>query len=308
MHNELVLLSGSSHRKLAEEIADQLDVSLCEALIGEFSDGETRVRLDCNVRGRDVFVIQPTSAPTNHHIMEALIIGDACRRASAGRITLVAPYYGYARQERKEQSRTAISAKLVADMIELRYDRVLGIELHAGAIQGFFNIPFDHLYGRKMFADKLKGKGFEVIVSPDAGGVQRVRALAKDLGCEIAIIDKRRPEANVSEVMHVVGDVDGKTCLIYDDMCDTGGSLCKAADAIKQAGASLVSGAVVHPVMSGPAYSRIEESCLEKFYVTNTIPLIEKSSKIEVLGKETSTYLSKAIRRIHNNESVSSLF
>lgn len=308
MNNDLVLLTGRANEKLATDIAEHLDFPLGETVVTTFVDGETRVELKENIRGRDVFIIQPTCAPTNQNIMEALIISDACRRASAGRVTLVAPYYGYARQERKNKSRSPITAKLVADLIEASgINRVLSLELHAGAIQGFFNIPFDHLYGKVEFVKALRGENIDTIVSPDAGGVERARALAKELDAGLAIIDKRRENPNESEVMHVIGDVDGKRCLIYDDMCDTGGSLVKAASAIKQQGASAVSAAVVHGVFSGPAFDRIQESCLDKVLTTDTIPLrVGYPDKIEVVS--VARLLSKAIKRIHNNESVSSLF
>lgn len=308
MHNDLVLLSGNANRPLAEKIAEIVDSPLGECLVNNFSDGETRVEIGCNVRGRDVFIIQPMCSPTDHNIMEALIIADACHRASAERITLVTPYYGYSRQERKEKSRTPITAKLVANLIQASgIHRVLSMELHAGAIQGFFDIPFDHLYAKKIFAKYLKNKNIDIVVSPDAGGAPRARALAKDLGCGLAIIDKRRDQPNSSEVMHVLGNVEGKNCLIYDDMCDTGGSLCKAADAILEQGASSVSAAVAHPIFSGPALGRIAESTLKEMIVTDTIPLpSDASSKITQLT--VANMLGKAIKRIHNNESVSTLF
>jgi len=306
--SDLILLSGRANEELARGISDYLDFPLGDMTVSTFADGETRVELNENVRGRDVFVIQPTCFPTNQNIMEALIISDACKRASAGRVTLVNPYYGYARQERKEKSRSPITAKLVADLIEASgFDRVLTMELHAGAIQGFFNIPVDHLYGKNVILEGIKkGQKIDVVVSPDAGGVARARALAKDLGAGLAIIDKRRSNPNESEVMHVIGDVKDKVCLIYDDMCDTGGSLVKAASAIKHQGAAVVSAAVVHGVFSGPALTRIEESCLTRVITTDTIPAKNYPDKIEVVS--VAKILSKAIKRIHNNESISSLF
>ena len=308
-NNDLVLLSGTANRPLAEKIAEVVDSPLGDILVDTFSDGETRVEIRCNVRGRDVFIIQPMSSPTDHNIMEALIIADACHRASAERITLVTPYYGYSRQERKEKPRTPISAKLVANLIQASgINRVLSMELHAGAIQGFFDIPFDHLYVKKIFAKYLQDKNIDLIVSPDAGGAPRARALAKELGCGLAIIDKRRDRPNSSEVMHVLGNVEGKTCLIYDDMCDTGGSLCKAADAILKQGASSVLAAVAHPIFSGPALNRIKESPLKEIIVTDTIPIKNLSDNPKIVQLTTANMLGKAIKRIHKNESVSTLF
>ncbi len=316
MYKDLVLLSGNANLNLAGKIAESVDSPLGDLLVSRFSDGETRVELGCNVRGRDVFIIQPTCQPTDHNIMEALIISDACRRASADRITLVAPYYGYSRQECKQKPRTPITAKLVADLIHASgIDRVVSMELHAGAIQGFFNIPFDHLFAKRIFAEHLQDQNIDIIVSPDAGGAPRARALAKELDAGLAIIDKRRDRPNSSEVMHVLGDVEGKKCLIYDDMCDTGGSLCKAADAILAKGATSVTAAVTHAVMSGPAYERIQASQLTELLVTDTIPVEPKFADGRILTGPSkireltvATIIAKAIKRIHNNESVSSLF
>lgn len=307
MHNQLVLFSGTANNQLAQKISEEADIPLGEILIDKFKDEETRVELGCNVRGRDVFIIQPTCKPADHNLMQALIIADACKRASADRITLVAPYYGYARQERKAKPRTPITAKLVANLIQAAgIDRVLSMELHAGAIQGFFEIPFDHLYAKSIFAKYFKNKNIDIIVSPDAGGAPRARSLAKELGCGLAIVDKRRDKPNSSEVLNVLGDIKDKNCLIYDDMCDTGGTLVKAAQAILDQGASSVSAAITHPVMSEPALTRIAESCLTEFVVTDTIPLIDTCPKIVQLS--VSKLIGKAIKRIHNNESVSSLF
>jgi len=308
--SDIILLSGNSNIPLAQGIADYMDVSLSPALVSTFSDGETRVEIQENIRGKDIFVIQSTSSPANHNIMEAMIIADACRRASADRITLVTPYFGYARQERKNSPRTPITAKLIADFIQTAgFNRVLTLELHAGAIQGFFNIPVDHLFAKPLFAKYLKDKNIsnQLIVSPDAGGVERARALAKQLNCGIAIIDKRRDKPNESEVMHLIGDVEGKNCIIYDDMCDTGGSLCKAAKAIIENGASSVIGAIAHPILSNKAQELIQDSVLESLIITNSINTTNLScEKIRVL--DISSYLGKAIKRVHNNESVSSLF
>jgi ribose-phosphate pyrophosphokinase len=312
MDSEVIVFSGSANRPLAEDICKWLDVHLAKAFIGAFSDGETRVELETNVRGRDVFIVQPTSAPANHHIMEALIMADACRRASASRITLVAPYFGYARQERKSAPRTPITAKLVSDLfVAAGYTRVLTLELHTSAIQGFFNIPVDHLYAKPIFSQyfSLMNVSSLIVVSPDAGGVERARAMAKVFNCGLAIIDKRRDRPNESEVMNLIGDVTGKDCLIIDDIVDTGGSIVKAAEACIANGATSVSAAISHAVLSGPAVERISKSPMRELVVTDSIPLSEnarKCKKIKVLS--ISELMGKAIRRIHNDDSISSLF
>lgn len=310
VYGDMLLLSGNANRPLAEKIAGYLDVPLGDAVVDDFADGETRVELRTNVRGRDVFVIQPTCRPANQHVMEALIIADACRRASAQRVTLVSPYFGYARQERKSAPRTPISAKLVADLIEAAgYDRVLTLELHTSAIQGFFNIPVDHLFSKPVFAESLEGMGDLIVVSPDAGGVERARALAKRFDCGLAIIDKRRDRPNESAVVHIVGNVSGKNALIVDDICDTGGSLTKAADALVEAGATSVTAAITHPVLSPPAVERIEASSLSSLVVTDSIPLSDEAAACRKIRQLTvAQLLGKAIRRIHHSESVSSLF
>lgn len=310
MSHDLVLLSGNANRPLASKISSHLDLRLGDAVVERFSDGEIRVELNDNIRGKDVFIVQPTCAPANENIMEALIMIDACRRASAKRITLVNPYFGYARQERKSAPRTPISAKLVSDLFTVSgLDRMLCMELHTSAIQGFFNIPVDHLFSKPVFGPYFYGNDNLIVVSPDAGGTERARAIAKYYDCGLAIVDKRRDRPNESAVMHLVGDVSGKDCLIVDDICDTGGSLCKAAQALKDNGADSVSAAITHPVLSGPAVERIAESCLNEIVVTDTIPLSpagEACQKITQLS--VAELLSKAIRRIHGAGSISSLF
>lgn len=310
MDADLVVFSGNANRPLAERICEWLDIPLGEATVTQFADGETRVELNANVRGRDVFVIQSMSRPANHHLMEALIMADACRRASAARVTLVAPYFGYARQERKSAPRTPISAKLVADLIQAtQIDRVLTLELHTAAIQGFFNIPVDHLYAKPIFSAYFNNPENMLVVSPDAGGVERARAMAKHFNCGLAIIDKRRDKPNESAIMHIIGEVRGKDCLIIDDIVDTAGSLTKAADALINAGAVTVRAAVSHPVLSPPALENLAASKLRELVVTDSIRLGK-----DALAARNITQLSiaelfgKAIRRIHNDDSISALF
>lgn len=310
MDSEMILFSGNANRPLAQSISKYLDVSLGKAIVGQFADHETRVEIESNVRGRDVFIIQSLCRPANHHIMEAAIMADACRRASADRITLVAPYFGYARQERKSSPRTPITAKLVADLIEASgFNRVLTIELHAAAIQGFFNIPVDHLFAKPLFSDYIGHPDNLIVVSPDAGGVERARAYAKNFNCGLAIVDKRRDRPNESAVMNIIGDVTGKDCLLIDDICDTGGSLTKAADALLENGAASVSAAVVHAVFSPPAIERIAASRLKQMIVSDSIPLTPEAQACKkVVQLSLNEFLGKAIRRIHRSESVSSLF
>lgn len=307
---ELIIFSGSANSALTKKICNYLDIPQGKAVVSQFSDGETRVEIEANVRGRDVFIVQPTSAPANHHIMEAVIMADACRRASAQRLTLVIPYFGYARQERKSAPRTPITAKLVADLIEASgVNRLLCVELHTSAIQGFFNIPVDHLFAKPIFAGYFKELENLIIVSPDAGGVERARAMAKHFGCGLAIVDKRRDRPNESTVMNLIGDVKGKRCLLIDDICDTGGSLTKAAEALMQNGAMSVSAAVSHPVLSGSAVERIESSQLDSFVCTDSIQLSPEALKSKkIVQLSLAELLGKAIRRIHNADSVSSLF
>ncbi|MGB9711646.1 MAG: ribose-phosphate pyrophosphokinase [Dissulfurimicrobium sp.] len=310
--NNIKIFSGNSNPKLSQEICDYLGLPMGRATVKTFSDGEVFVEIGENVRGADVFVIQSTCPPVNNNLMELLIMIDALRRASSRRITAVLPYYGYARQDRKAAPRVPITAKLVADIITTAgARRVLAMDLHAGQIQGFFNIPVDHLFAAPVLLDYLKTniQGQVVMVSPDAGGVERTRAFAKRLGAGLAIIDKRRERPNEATVMNIIGDVKGKTAVILDDMVDTAGTLCKAAEALMAQGASCVHGCATHPVLSGPAIERIRQSVLDSLVVTNTIPLNEeakKFDKIKVLS--VSSLLGEAIRRIHNDDSVSLLF
>ncbi|MBL7048947.1 MAG: ribose-phosphate pyrophosphokinase [Nitrospira sp.] len=309
---EVKLFTGNSNLQLANEIAGVLGISLGEATVSNFSDGESYVQINENVRGDDVFVLQSTCTPVNNNLMELLLMIDALKRASAGRITAVLPYYGYARQDRKAQPRVPISARLVADLLSTTgVDRVLTVDLHAGQIQGFFDIPVDHLYAAPVLTDYLKKtyKNDVVVVSPDAGGVERARAFSKRLNATLAIIDKRREKANVSEVMNVIGDVAGKNAILFDDMIDTAGTITQAAAAIKANGAKRVIATCAHAVLSGPALDRINQSVLEEVIVTNTIPMDEKQlkcKKLKVLS--VAGLLGEAIKRIHEESSLSSLF
>jgi ribose-phosphate pyrophosphokinase len=311
MSYELKLFSGNANRPLAEEIAQQLQVRLGDADVSRFSDGEVYVQINENVRGQDVFVVQPTCPPVNDNLMELLVMIDAFKRASARRITAVLPYYGYGRQDRKSQSRVPISAKLVADLITTAgASRVLAIDLHAGQIQGFFNIPVDHLFAAPVIIDHLATKELEdpVLVSPDAGGVERARAIAKRLRAGLAIIDKRRDGPNVAVFMYLIGEVKDKDVVVIDDMIDTAGTLIQAVEAVKREGARRVLACAVHPVLSGPAISRIVNSDLEELIITNSIPPPpdKRLPKIHVLS--VAPLLAEAIRRIHDEESVSTLF
>ncbi|MGF1469436.1 MAG: ribose-phosphate pyrophosphokinase [Sandaracinaceae bacterium] len=312
MFKSICIFSGHANPALAEQIATYLEVPLGRARISRFSDGEVFAEIRENVRGVDVYVVQPTCAPVNDHLMQLLVMIDALKRASAASITAVMPYYGYGRQDRKIAPRTPITAKLVADLIQSAgASRVVAMDLHAGQIQGFFNIPFDHLYAMPVFLDYLRPRldAGSVCVSPDAGGVERARAYAKRLGNELAIIDKRRAAANVSEVMNIVGAVEGRDCVIVDDMVDTAGTLTNASRALLEFGAKRVFAACTHPVLRGPALERIRDSPLEEVVVTDTIPLREGAAdtgKFKVLS--VSRLLGEAIKRIHNSDSVSSLF
>jgi ribose-phosphate pyrophosphokinase len=306
------VFSGNSNKKLAEEIAEYLSIPVGNATVSKFSDGEIMVQINENVRGSDVFVIQSTCMPVNENIMELLLMIDALKRASAGRITAVIPYYGYARQDRKVQPRVPISSRLVADLITaVGVSRVLTVDLHAGQIQGFFDIPVDHLYASPVLSEYVKKKYFNdiVIVSPDAGGVERARAFAKRLSASLAIIDKRRERTNESEVMNVIGDVRKKDAILFDDMVDTASTIAKAVTAIKEKGARKIVAACTHAVLSGPAIDRINASGLKELIVTNTIPMdkkIRQCKKITVLS--VAPLLGEAIKRIHEESSVSSLF
>jgi ribose-phosphate pyrophosphokinase len=313
MSYELKLFSGNANRALAEEIAQYLHVPLGDAEVSRFSDGEVFVQVNENVRGTDVFIVQPTCPPVNDTLMELLIMTDAFKRASAHRITAVLPYYGYARQDRKVQGRMPISAKLVADLLEAAgVDRVLALDLHAGQIQGFFSIPVDHLFaGPVVMIDYLKKKDLKdpVVVSPDAGGVERARAIAKRLGAGLAIIDKRREGPNSAVAMHLIGDVDRRDAVVIDDMIDTAGTLVQAVGAIQREGARRILACGVHPVLSGPAIERIKTSVIEEVVVTNSIPLApDKRATARITVLTVAPLLGEAIRRIHDEESVSTLF
>jgi len=312
MSYELKLFSGNANRPLAEEIAQHLRMRLGDADVSRFSDGEVYVQINENVRGQDVFVIQPTCPPVNDTLMELLVMMDAFKRASARRITAVLPYYGYGRQDRKVMPRVPITAKLVADLITAAgCHRLLAVDLHAGQIQGFFNIPVDHLFAAPpVIVDYLAKKDLQdlVLVSPDAGGVERARAIAKRLSAGLAIIDKRRDGPNVANFMYLIGEVKNKDVVVIDDMIDTAGTLIQAVEAVKREGARRVLACAVHGVLSGPALKRIEESPLEEVIITNSVPLTpgKASSKVHVLS--VAPLLAEAIRRIHDEESVSTLF
>lgn len=310
------LISGTANNALAKNIADVLDIPLTSVDIERFRDQEIFARINENVRGEDIFLIQPTSAPANDHLMELLILIDALVRASAQRITAVVPYFGYARQDRKTGGRTPISAKLVANLIsKAGADRVLTVDLHAGQIQGFFDIPTDNLFGQPVFIEDIKEQFSKkdrknlLFVSPDTGGVVRTRAIAKQFDADIAIVDKRRPKAGESEVMNIIGDVAGRNCILYDDIIDSGGTLCNAAKALKDHGASSVSAYITHGVLSDPAVERITKSELTEVVITDTISQPQKVKDCTKIREcSTSTLLGEAIRRIANDESVSKLF
>jgi len=312
--SDFMVFTGNANPSLAAEIAENLGIELGAATVGRFSDGEVTVELHQNVRARDVFVVQPTCAPTNENLMELLIMVDALKRASAERISAVIPYFGYARQDRRPRStRVPISAKVVANLLQtVGVARILTMDLHADQIQGFFDIPVDNIYASPVLLGDLRLKGYEdlIVVSPDVGGVVRARALAKQLGCDLAIIDKRRPRANVSEVMHVIGEIEGRNCVIMDDMIDTAGTLVKAAEVLKERGAKKVYAYCTHPIFSGPAIERINQgSALDEVVITNTIPLTmgaAQSPKIRQLS--VAALIAETIQRIAKGESVMSLF
>ena len=312
-NDSLMVFTGNANPKLAASVAQHLNIPLGKASVGRFSDGEVMVEINENVRGKDVFVIQSTCAPTNDNLMEMMVMVDALKRASAGRISAVIPYFGYARQDRRvRSSRVAISAKVVANMLQVvGVDRLLTMDLHADQIQGFFDIPVDNIYASPVLLGDVWKQNFPnlMVVSPDVGGVVRARALAKRLDVDLAIIDKRRPRANVAEVMNIIGDVKDRTCVIMDDMVDTANTLCKAASALKAQGATKVLAYCTHPVLSGGALQRIEESDLDELVVTDTIPLPEdtlNSKKIRQLS--VAELVAETIRRIVRSDSVSSLF
>jgi ribose-phosphate pyrophosphokinase len=308
-----VLFTGNANRPLAQDIATHLSIGLGKAKVGRFSDGEVDVEIEQNVRARDIFVVQPTCSPTNENLMELCIMVDALKRASARRVTAVIPYFGYARQDRRPRStRVPISARVVANLLEaVGVERLLTMDLHADQIQGFFNIPVDNIYASPVLLSDLQSKRYDdlVVVSPDVGGVVRARALAKQAGCDLAIIDKRRPKANVSEVMHVIGEIEGRNCVIMDDMIDTAGTLVKAAEVLKERGAKKVFAYCTHAVFSGPAIERIQNSKLDEVVVTDTIPLDDGGKQCKKVRQLSVAFLfAETIRRISDGESVTSLF
>jgi ribose-phosphate pyrophosphokinase len=310
---DLMVFTGNANPDLAKKIVDNLGRPLGDASVTQFSDGEIAVELNENVRGRDVFVVQSTCAPTNDNLMELLVMVDALRRASAGRITAVVPYFGYARQDRRVRSaRVPITAKVVADMmVGVGVDRVLTVDLHAEQIQGFFDVPVDNVYGSPVLLEDIEEQQFQdlIVVSPDIGGVVRARAVAKQLGIDLAIIDKRRPRANVAEVMHIIGEIQGRTCLLVDDIIDTAGTLCSASKALKEQGAKHVIAYCTHPVLSGNAIENINNSEMDQLVVTDSIPLSQAArecSRIRVLT--LSKMLAEAMRRLSNEESLSAMF
>jgi ribose-phosphate pyrophosphokinase len=312
-YDSLMVFTGNANRKLAADVVKRLNISLGRAQVGKFSDGEVNVELLEHVRGHDVFILQSTCAPTNDNLMELMVMVDALKRASAGRITAAIPYFGYSRQDRRPRSaRVAITAKVVADMLQgVGVDRVLTVDLHADQIQGFFDIPVDNIYAAPILLGDIWRQRYEdlLVVSPDVGGVVRARALAKRLESDLAIIDKRRPKANVSEVMNIIGDVAGRTCVIMDDMVDTAGTLCKAAEALKEHGAKRVLAYCTHPVLSGSAIDRISHSELDELVVTDTIPLSETAAACSRIRQiSIAELLAETIMRISNDSSVSSLF
>ncbi|WP_394261094.1 ribose-phosphate pyrophosphokinase [Moraxella boevrei] len=310
----LAIFTGNAHPELAKNVTNHLHIPLGQAKVDRFSDGEVAVEIQENVRGKDVFILQSTSAPTNDNLMEVMVMADALRRSSAGRITAVMPYFGYARQDRRPRSaRVPISAKVVADMLNIvGIDRVVTVDLHADQIQGFFDIPVDNIYGTPVLFKDLREQHYEnlMVVSPDVGGVVRARAMAKQLGdADMAIIDKRRAKANESEVMHIIGDVKDRDCVIIDDMVDTAGTLCKAAAALKQHGARRVVAYVTHPVLSGKAIETITSSVLDELVVTDTISLTESAKACGKIRQVTiAPLLAEALRRINNEESISAMF
>ncbi len=311
--SKMMVFAGNSNPELVQKVVDHLHIPLGKASVGRFSDGEIAVEIQENVRGKDVFIIQSTCAPTNDNLMELLVMADAMRRSSAERVTAVMPYFGYARQDRRPRSsRVPISAKVVADMIaSVGVDRVLTVDLHADQIQGFFDIPVDNIYGSPVLMDDIERRGFEnvMVVSPDHGGVVRARAFGKHLNTDLAIIDKRRPEANRAEVMNIIGDVKGRTCILVDDMVDTAGTLCMAAKALKAKGAIKVVAYASHPVLSGRALENLINSELDELVITNTIPLNPAAKAIDkIRALDMSPLIAESVRRISNAESISAMF
>ncbi len=311
--SKMMVFAGNSNPELVQKVVDHLHIPLGKASVGRFSDGEVSAEIQENVRGKDVFIIQSTCAPTNDNLMELLVMADAMRRSSAARVTAVIPYFGYARQDRRPRStRVAISAKVVADMIaSVGVDRVLTVDLHADQIQGFFDIPVDNIYGSPVLLDDIERRNLDnmVIVSPDHGGVVRARAVAKRLNAELAIIDKRRPEANKAEVMNIIGDVNGRTCILVDDMVDTAGTLCQATIALKEKGANKVFAYATHPVLSGRALENVANSELDELVVTNTIPLTPAARAVDRIRQlDMSPLVAESVRRISNAESISAMF
>jgi ribose-phosphate pyrophosphokinase len=310
---DLMVFTGNANPDLAKKIVDHLGMPLGNVSVSQFSDGEIAVELHDNVRGRDVFVVQSTCAPTNDNLMELIVMVDALRRASAGRITAVVPYFGYARQDRRVRSaRVPITAKVVADMmVGVGVDRVLTVDLHAEQIQGFFDVPVDNVYGSPVLLEDIEAQKFEdlIVVSPDIGGVVRARAVAKQLGIDLAIIDKRRPRANVAEVMHIIGEIEGRTCLLVDDIIDTAGTLCSAAKALKAQGAKKVVAYCTHPVLSGKAIENLNNSELDQLVVADSIPLSKAAQECSRIRSLTlSKMLAEAMRRLSNEESLSAMF
>lgn len=314
---DIKLFAGNATPELAEIVCNRLDLKLGNATVGRFSDGEISVQINDNVRGSDVFIIQSTCAPCNDNLMELIVMVDALRRASAGRITAVIPYFGYARQDRRVRSaRVPITAKVVADFLSsVGVDRVLTVDLHAEQIQGFFDVPVDNVFGSPILVEDMRAQGFDladdvVVVSPDIGGVVRARAIAKLLDDkDLAIIDKRRPQANVAQVMHIIGDIEGRDCIIVDDMIDTGGTLCKAAEALKQHGAKRVFAYATHPIFSGNAVDNLKNSVIDEVIVTDSIPLNSEISALPNVRQLTlGNMLAEAIRRLSNEESISAMF
>lgn len=310
--DNLMVFTGNANPALAQEVVNTLGIPLGKAMVSRFSDGEIQVEIQENVRGKDVFVLQSTCAPTNDNLMELLIMVDALKRASAGRITAAIPYFGYARQDRRPRSaRVAISAKVVANMLQIAgVERIITMDLHADQIQGFFDIPVDNIYASPLLLADVRKQDHEnlLVVSPDVGGVVRARALAKQLHCDLAIIDKRRPKANVAEVMNIIGEVDGRTCVIMDDMVDTAGTLCKAAQVLKERGAQKVYAYCTHPVLSGGAAERINASALDEVVVTDTIPLRDDSKGGKIRQLSCAGLLAETFSRIRRGDSVMSLF